>query len=181
MSQKGWSNRLECEICGKKIVGPPNRVMISGAKLTVCISCAKLSTTTWTPSSKTFHRSKRTGLASLKPKRHRKKVTTPSGLDLELIEGYGDIIRDARRRQDLSHEDLGKKIGEKVSVLQKIETEKMIPDQRLSKKLERALKIHLLKPLDHIRIQIESITKPIELTLGDVVTIKKHENNEEEK
>ncbi len=155
--------------------------MISGAKLTVCISCAKLSTTTWTPPSKTYQSSKRTGLASFKPKRHRKKATAPSGLDLELIEEYGNIIRNARRKQDLSHEDLGKKIGEKVSVLQKIETEKMIPDQRLSKKLEHALKIRLLKPLDHIKTQSDSTTKPKELTLGDVVTIKKYEKNKEEK
>ena len=155
--------------------------MISGAKLTVCISCAKLSATTWTPHSKTSQSSKRTRLTFFKPKRHRKKITAPSGLDLELIEGYGNKIRNARRRQDLSHEDLGKKIGEKVSVLQKIETEKMVPDQRLSKKLEHALKIRLLKPLDNIKTQSDLITKPIELTLGDVVTIKKYEKNEEEK
>ena len=100
---------------------------------------------------------------------------------MELVEGYGNLIRSARRRQDLSHEDLGKKIGEKVSVLQKIETEKMVPDQRLSRKLEHTLKIRLLKPLDNIRAQNDLITKPIKLTLGDVVTIKRHEKNEEEK
>jgi putative transcription factor len=172
---------LECEICGKKIIGSPNRVMISGAKLTVCINCAKLSTATWTPSSKTYQSSKRIGHASFKTKRRRNKIKTPSGLDLELIEGYGNLIRNARRRQDLSHEDLGKKIGEKVSVLQKIETEKMVPDQRLSRKLEHTLKIRLLKPLDDIRAQNDSIIKPIKLTLGDVVTIKRLEKNEEEK
>jgi len=172
---------LDCEICGKKIIGSPNRVMISEAKLTVCIKCAKLSTATWTPSSKTYQSSRRIGHASFKPKRRRNKIKTPSGLDLELVEGYGNLIRSARRRQDLSHEDLGKKIGEKVSVLQKIETEKMVPDQRLSRKLEHTLKIRLLKPLDNIRAQNDLLTKPIKLTLGDVVTIKRHEKNEEEK
>lgn len=172
---------MECEICGKKILGPPNRVMISGAKLTVCISCAKLSTATWTPSSKTSQSSKRTGLASFKPKRRRKKIVPPSGLELELIEGYGNLIRNARRRQDFSHEDLGKKIGEKVSVLQKIETEKMVPDQRLSRKLEHTLKIQLLKPLENVKARSGLSTKPLGLTLGDVVTIKRLENNKEEK
>jgi putative transcription factor len=172
---------LECEICGKKIIGSPNRVLISGAKLTVCNSCAKLSTVTWTPSSKTSQSSKRTGRTSFKLKRRRKTIRTPSGLDLELLEGYGNIIRNARRRQDLSHEDLGKKIGERVSVLQKIETEKMVPDQRLTRKLEHTLKILLLKPIDNVKSQSDLTTKPLKLTLGDVVTIKRYEKNKEEK
>jgi len=100
---------------------------------------------------------------------------------LELIEGYGNIIRNARRRQDLSHEDLGKKIGERVSVLQKIETEKMVPDQRLTRKLEHILKIRLLKPIDNVKTQSDLTTKPLKLTLGDVVTIKRYEKNKEEK
>ena len=66
-------------------------------------------------------------------------------------------------------------------MLQKIETEKMVPDQRLSRKLEHTLKIRLLKPVDNIRTQNDFITKPIKLTLGDVVTIKRHEKNKEEK
>ena len=105
----------------------------------------------------------------------------PSGLELELIEGYGNLIKNARRRQDFSHEDLGKKIGEKVSVLQKIETEKMVPDQRLSRKLEHTLKIQLLKPLENVKARSGLSTKPLGLTLGDVVTIKRLENNKEEK
>ena len=100
---------------------------------------------------------------------------------MELIEGYGNIIRNARRRQDLSHEDLGKKIGERVSVLQKIETEKMVPDQRLTRKLEHILKIRLLKPIDNVKTQSDLTTKPLKLTLGDVVTIKRYEKNKEEK
>lgn len=100
---------------------------------------------------------------------------------MELIEGYGNIIRNARRRQDLSHEDLGKNIGERVSVLQKIETEKMVPDQRLTRKLEHTLKILLLKPIDNVKSQSDLITKPLKLTLGDVVTIKRYEKNKEEK
>ena len=100
---------------------------------------------------------------------------------MELIEGYGNIIRNARRIQDLSHEDLGKNIGERVSVLQKIETEKMVPDQRLTRKLEHTLKIRLLKPIDNVKSQSDLTTKPLKLTLGDVVTIKRYEKYKEEK
>ncbi|HEX68750.1 MAG TPA: TIGR00270 family protein, partial [Candidatus Bathyarchaeota archaeon] len=98
---------------------------------------------------------------------------------LELIEDYSVKVRQARERLGLSHEDLGKKIGEKVSVLKKVETGKMVPDNVLAKKLEHALQIKLLVPAQSLEIKASKNVvahKPQKgLTLGDIVQIKAKE------
>jgi putative transcription factor len=92
----------------------------------------------------------------------------------EVVEGYDSKIRQAREKLGLSHEELGKKISEKASVLRKIETGKMTPNNMLVTKLEHALKIKLLVPVAE-----EEITQGIpkspnrELTLGDLMQLNK--------
>lgn len=93
--------------------------------------------------------------------------------EIEIIENYPTLIRKAREKQKLGQAELGKRIGEKVSVIQKLETGRLTPDEVLAKKLEHALKIKLLVP------PVEPPVKPTlqlrELTLGDVVEIRKKE------
>ena len=93
--------------------------------------------------------------------------------DLEVVEDFGKVVRKARERMSLSHEDLGRRIGEKVSVLKKVESGRMIPDLKLARKLEHALKIKLLVPPPE---DIEAVKVPpppnVEPTLGDVVHLK---------
>ena len=47
----------------------------------------------------------------------------------------------------LTHEELGKKINEKASVLRNLEVGKMAPNNQLASKLEHMLKIKLLVPI----------------------------------
>lgn len=67
-------------------------------------------------------------------------------MELELVNDFPKQIKRAREKLQLTHEDLGRQIGEKVSLLQKIEIGKMVPDQVLAKKLEHILRIKLLSP-----------------------------------
>jgi putative transcription factor len=69
---------------------------------------------------------------------------------------------------------LGKAIGEKVSVLQKIESGKMTPDTRVAQKLEHALKIKLLVPPKGQPEPPASLPVSHEVTLGDVVQLRKN-------
>ncbi len=94
--------------------------------------------------------------------------------NLELVEDYTSLVRQEREKLGLAHEDLGKKIGEKVSVLQKIESGKMTPDIKLAQKLEHALKVKLLVPPKGEQIPSTSLATPYEVTLGDVVQLKKN-------
>ena len=159
---------MQCEVCGREIRGSGFRRVIDGAKLIVCSKCAKLGVSDWSEDKPPTVRKVVT-----KPKPRRVKRKT-SGIEeeLELIEGFGEIIREARRKRGLKHEDLGKMIGEKASVLKRVEKEKMIPDQNLTRKLEHTLHIKLLVKTSSIgKIDIPPV-RSNGLTLGDIVKLK---------
>jgi putative transcription factor len=143
--------------------------------MTVCGSCAKLGSASWemqTPP-KPVRRPARRKII-LYPRVSVKKPQPPLSQDLELVSDYNLLVRKARERSGLSHEDLGRKISERISVLKKVESGKMVPDNRLATKLEHALKIKLLVPPP----SEPNVHPPkvIELrhqtTLGDVAKIK---------
>ena len=173
---------MRCEVCGHKIHDSPNRVIIEGAKLTVCHHCAKHGKATWEEPSKPKpspiqHRATPIqGPIQIKKKVIQAKVDTSQ----EIIQNYAEEIRHAREKLGLSHEDLGKRLNEKASVLRKIETGKMEPNDMLASKLEHTLKINLL-----VQVAQEETPKLLpkatstELTLGDLIQIKKKDKGEE--
>jgi len=172
---------VRCEVCGRKIYSKSYRVMIEGAKLTVCGKCAKLGTIIWDePKPKTSMLSAKAPTRRLTLKTKSKKLlqaAVESGL--ELVEDFDAKIRHARRKLGLSHKELGRKISEKVSVLKKIETGKMTPDNRLATKLEHTLKIKLLVQVSEEKVPKAKI-KPVsrELTLGDLIQLDKKKAEE---
>jgi putative transcription factor len=91
----------------------------------------------------------------------------------EIVEGYDQKIRQAREKLGLSHEELGKKINEKASVLSKLETGKMTPNNQLVTKLEHVLKIKLLVPIKEEKIQAFPKSPNRETTLGDLIQLNK--------
>ncbi len=157
--------------------------MIEGAKLTVCNECSKHGTIIWEePKPKAALPKPKATLQP--PKLQSKKPETVVDTSLELAENFDSKIRQAREKLGFSHEDLGKKINEKVSVLRKIETRKIKPDNVLATKLEHALKVKLLVPASEEKISQTKIPKPStrELTLGDLIKLnKKNEGEEEDK
>lgn len=173
---------MNCEICGQLIRGKPITAIVDGAKLVVCEECCKYSSGRWSvnkPKAQTkvsttstgAQTKPQTGLAFEKTKRKER-----AGEEFEVIEKYGGLIRQAREKIGLSYEELGKRINEKVSVIQRLESQRLVPDAKLAKKLEYALKIKLLR-----EAEIPAVSKedkgPSETTLGDIVTIK-HKKSE---
>lgn len=104
-----------------------------------------------------------------------RKVEAKVQITQEMVEGYPAKIRQAREKLGLSHEDLGKKINEKASVLRKLETGKMEPNNTLVSKLEHVLKIKLLAPIADEKAQQVAAPKTAsrELTLGDLMQFGK--------
>ena len=82
-------------------------------------------------------------------------------------------IRKSRESKKLSREELGQKIYEKVSVINRIESGKMIPDIRLTKKLENALNITLIENVEELDLSKYTGNPSQGRTLGNVVKIKK--------
>ena len=141
--------------------------------MTVCAKCAKLGSDYWEP--KPQIRS-RTGInrQPVQPFAKKKQSTTVSE-ELEIVTDAGQQIRHAREQLNLSHEDLGRHIREKVSVLRKIENGKMLPTLALAERLEHALKITLRVPASEPQVQSVSSSKPRGTTLGDLIQLKEKE------
>jgi putative transcription factor len=173
---------LRCEVCGRRINGKPLKVIIEGAKLTVCIECSKLG--------KTYYEEPKSRVASPRPgtkprplmvqtkKPQVPKVDTSS----ELVENFDLKIRQAREKLGLSHEELGKRINEKVSLLRKIETGKMTPDNKLATTLEHALKIKLIVPTKEEKVPQAKLGRASggDLTLGDLIQLDKKGSEKED-
>jgi len=166
---------LRCEVCGRKIYGKPYKVVIEGAKLTACVECSKHGKIVREVEAKPGIPMPKTKTAVTPPKVHVKRPSGTIDATQELVEDFDLKIRCAREKLEISHEQLGKKINEKVSVLKKVETGKMKPDNMLAAKLEHALKIELLVPALEVKISEVKIPKPAsrELTLGDLIQLLK--------
>ncbi len=173
---------MECEVCGNQIFGRGWSVVIEGARLVVCSECAKSSSksTPQMPKQQTAATITRKSTStvptprSTAPPTHARPAPRreePIREDIELVEDYGLLVRKARESMGMTHSDLGQKIGERVSILQKLEAGKMVPDQALARRLEHALKITLLQPTPKATGEFKG--KHLESTLGDIVQMKK--------
>ncbi|MGQ9506370.1 MAG: multiprotein bridging factor aMBF1 [Candidatus Bathycorpusculaceae bacterium] len=174
---------MRCEVCGAKIFGKPFRVIIEGAKLTVCSQCSKHGKIVWEEEPKPKSSATKTKAVPQPTKMKSKKIPeTTVETSLELVEDFHTKIRQAREKLGLSHEELGKKINEKVSLLKKIETGKMTPDNRLATKLEHILKVKLFVPPTEEKALPTKIPQPAsrELTLGDIIQLNKKEKGKED-
>lgn len=164
---------MRCEVCGRKI-SSPLRALIEGARLTVCIECSKhgkiIREDDVEPGQQAQRRSQLSVLAKI-PKK--KNFEAKVEITQEVVEGYHAKIRHAREKLGLSHEDLGKRINEKASVLSKLETGKMTPNNILVSKLEHALKIKLLVSISEDKIPGTPQLQNRELTLGDLIRLSK--------
>lgn len=167
---------MRCEVCGRRIVGKPYKAVIEGAKMVVCGKCVKLASAYW--EEKPQRQVKRTAKPLPRISVTRKKQPPALAEALELVDDFSLRIRRAREEMELSHKDLGRKIGEKVSVLRKIESGKMTPDHRLAEKLQHALRIKLLVPPLEPKAPSIVLSQPHGVTLGEVVLLKKKKTEE---
>jgi putative transcription factor len=173
---------LRCEVCGRRINGKPFKVIIEGAKLTVCSECSKLGKIYY-EEPKQRVASPRLGTTPRPLIIQTKKPQAPKvDTSLELVENFDLKIRQAREKLGLSHEELGKRISEKVSLLRKIETGKMTPDNRLATMLEHALKIKLIVPAKEEKVPQAKLARASgrDLTLGDLIQMDKKGSEKED-
>ena len=168
-------------MCGRKIHNEPLIAVIEGAKLTVCIECSKHGKVvdheeTTIPRQAPNYSNNAVKNAHGSTATVQKKPSTPSvQLTQEITPDYANQIRAAREKLRLTHEELGKKIMEKASLLKHIETGKMEPNNQLAQKLEHSLKIKLLVPISQEKINQFPKSANDELTLGDLIKIGKQD------
>lgn len=86
------------------------------------------------------------------------------------VDNYGELIVESRKKMNLTREEFAKKINERESLIKRIESEKMRPDDKLTEKIERFLGIKLKQLFESKHLEKKSIKG--ELTLGDIVEVK---------
>jgi putative transcription factor len=115
-----------CELCGSEISGPSFTIVVENVVMSVCRPCSK--------HGKPYGTAKK-----LKPKEEF-SFRFPT-----VRSDYSRIIKEAREKMGLSHDELGSKIEEGGSVVKLLEQGKFKPDPIMAKKIESSLRIKLLE------------------------------------
>lgn len=152
---------MRCEICGKTIQGRPIRVKIDGSVMQTCKECSK------------FGKIQKEPPRPVKPRTQprRPRIREPT---YEVSEDYNTVIRVAREKNGWSREELAQKLNEKASVINRVEAGKMIPDIKLSRKLEKILNIVIVDKIDDEQLEDTVRSKIGGTTIGDIAQIKKN-------
>ena len=147
---------MNCELCGKQSEHL-NFANIEGSKMNVCNTCSKLGT-------KIRH-------VKTKPQNNFFKQNEANQKLLK--KNYSSIMFKARQKK-YDQESFAKKLGEKLSTIQRIEQGNLTPSAELIKKIEKELNITLTETLEN---DPETEFKPKQtsqtLTLGDIIKFKK--------
>ena len=158
---------MQCEICGADIRGPSSKISIDSSELTVCGNCSQYGKNA---SKRTPVSRKVSPVARVVPKRKGsgKKVELITD---ELVDDYDHVIREARERKKLSHDQLAAKVKEKAALIKKLERGDLVPEESVRIKLEKALDIKLTERTSADDWSGESLNRG--MTLGDLVKIKR--------
>jgi len=142
---------MQCEICGKdtNLV----KAIIEGTELNVCSNCSKFGS-----------------VIKIAPKfvPKPKKIVVEQPEE-ELVENYGEIIKNARERLGLKQEELALRLNEKHTLIHKWECNELKPTIETAKKLEKFLGIKLMQV--YKKGELEKHKSSGGLTIGDLVKI----------
>ncbi len=159
-----WRGKVEtCEMCGMPIKGKPYKAIVDGAEMILCQRCYN----------KLIKSGRATPVYERKVVQVKKKVERFEG-QLELQEGFGEIIKKGRESRGWTQQTLAQKLRISESMLKKIEQEKMKPSINLAKKIEQLLKVRILQPVEYEEMEEGSFHDKV--TFGDVVVIRRDED-----
>ncbi len=162
-----------CEMCGKNVTFN-KKVTIERVELNVCAECAKFGIEAKKAAEKKEEPAAKpiiTQRLEVRERRGKPKDIYETGMREELVEDFAARIRNARSRKGMSQKDLAMKLNEKVTVLAKVETGDMRPDDKFVAKLEKELGIKLKeKPAEVLAGKEGPKTS---LTLADLIKMQK--------
>ena len=117
---------MECEVCGKN-VSELKKVTIDSTQMNVCGGCAGL------------------GKEAAVPVKIRRR--SPENYEIEernFSKNYHQALRLSRERMQLTQEEAARKAGVPISVLKRIESGKLEPDDATAKRLERFFRVRII-------------------------------------
>lgn len=115
-------------------------IIVDGTVFKVCLNCSKHGKP-YMPAAVAPARKNRPASAPMT-----KRITMSD--DLVLDPEFPRLIREARMKKGLTHEQLGMQMSEKSNLLRRFETGALKPDDLMAKKLERHLGIKLYVSAD---------------------------------
>jgi putative transcription factor len=127
-----------CELCGRQTT-EKKMVIVDGTVFSVCIGCSKHGKP-YVPA--------RVAARKKKPVTIKQQIKIGLEDATLLTPDFAGLIREARMKTGLTHEQLGMKMNEKAQLLRKLETGALKPDEIFAKKLERYLGIKLYVSTD---------------------------------
>jgi putative transcription factor len=130
-----------CEICGTPILDYGEKVYVEGNLITVCKTCSKRG-------KPLKYQQEIQRKPAMRPKKIEKLEKITFDDSAILINNFSEVIRNSRMANGLTHEQLGLLIKERVSLLRKIESGTLKPDEGLSRKLERFFRINLYSEVE---------------------------------
>ena len=154
-----------CEMCGKD--APLFKTEIEGTYLDVCKDCARFGRIV-----KQIEEPMPVRKDKIQSQRTRPIAVPRKEIMESVVENYAELIKNAREKLGLQQNELAVKIAEKDSVLHNIETGRYEPNIALAKKLQRYLHVKLVEETEITNEKVAG-SKTEELTLGDVIKIKK--------
>lgn len=148
-----------CEVCGRQVNENRTAVVIEGTIFRVCTQCSKRGKPYNPGIPKNIKPSTRPSMQSSfrQPLTKNQPVVKKRGYTTSRIQltdetflshDFGKMIREARMKKGFTHEQLAIKMSEKASLIKKVETGALKPDELLAKKLERYLQIKLYVSAD---------------------------------
>ena len=162
---------MRCELCGKD-TNAIRPVFVEGSRLSVCQNCVRFSDE--------FKGSRGKSSSAPAPslsvieerlerrERRMKSKDVYATESKELVVGYADLIKEARRKKDWDQEKLAKALNERKSVITKVESGGLTPSDDLVKKLEKTLEIKLTEMVSSAGGQRGSSSGNA-MTLGDFI------------
>ena len=136
---------MDCEICGKT-VEKTTTILIDGTQFDVCDKCISLGKKVELHEEKFIERKPvARPQQNFSPSRSQNYSSPPNLVAATLVEGFGKKIMQARQRKNLTLKELAMKIYEKESVVQRIESEKFKPSDKIIIKLQKELEIKLIE------------------------------------
>ena len=135
-----------CELCGQEVFDEKKAVLIDGIVFNVCKGCSKRGKPYTAPIP--ISKSKATSSYMTGPRTTSNK-NTKAMRKIEMTDNtilnpeFAKLIREARMKKGLTHEQLGAQMNEKANLLRKLESGALKPDELFAKKLQRFLGIQL--------------------------------------
>jgi len=156
-----------CDFCGAS--GAEFIAIIEGARGFACPRCASLGQVV-----EEIKEQKPKEKIVKKPERSWVSTARVRGKDVieEVVEEIGSMVRKEREARGWSMEDLGKRVGEPASLIRRIE-HGYTPSTRIAKKIGKVLGLRLTELTEAEEEDIVKGGSSKELTLGDILVIKK--------